>query len=123
VVLFGGKLLCLNEAGPPWAVDPATLDTIECLSYDGLIPSTDRFLAHTRYDAKRDRLVGMCMQNMPAKATFHEFDNEMNPLSSIAHPLGVPGTRNEELHYIVQSMQIQLSVCVGPLGSLATYSH
>jgi all-trans-8'-apo-beta-carotenal 15,15'-oxygenase len=46
VIYHGGVLLALNEGGRPWALEPATLDTVGEFDYDGMLSSANSFSAH-----------------------------------------------------------------------------
>jgi carotenoid cleavage dioxygenase-like enzyme len=78
---WAGSLLCLWEGGPPHRVNeddfaaPAQVHT-----FDGAISTNIPFLAHTRVDARRGRLVGLNLfQGRNTGYTFLEFgaDNEV----------------------------------------------
>jgi all-trans-8'-apo-beta-carotenal 15,15'-oxygenase len=46
VIYHGGHLLALNEGGKPWALEPATLETIGEFDYDGMLDKGNVFSAH-----------------------------------------------------------------------------
>ncbi|MCP5128592.1 MAG: carotenoid oxygenase family protein [Pseudomonadales bacterium] len=52
VVLHAGKLLALWEGGKPWELDPATLETVGVLDFDGALGPMQPFSAHGKYDPR-----------------------------------------------------------------------
>jgi len=46
IIHHGGHLLALNEGGKPWALEPATLDTIGEFTYEGGLAPSQVFSAH-----------------------------------------------------------------------------
>ncbi len=57
VVLHNGKLLAMKEDGPPYAMDPQTLETTALWDFDGQMTATS-FTAHPKIDPATQDLVG-----------------------------------------------------------------
>ncbi|MGD8341895.1 MAG: carotenoid oxygenase family protein, partial [Gammaproteobacteria bacterium] len=57
VVPHAGRLLALKEDGPPYALDPATLETTELWDWNGQMTATT-FTAHPKIDPATGDLVG-----------------------------------------------------------------
>lgn len=49
IVYWNGKLLALKEDSPPYAMDPATLETLGLWDFDGQLPALT-FTAHPKFD-------------------------------------------------------------------------
>jgi carotenoid cleavage dioxygenase-like enzyme len=77
VVTWGGKLYALWEGGPPYRIDPTTLDTMNLETFGDTLTATTPFLAHTKLDAQRGRLVGLTSKvaRSHTEFLFHEFDS------------------------------------------------
>ena len=56
IVFFNGKLLACKEDGPPFAMDPNTLETIGVCDFDGQLESAT-FTAHPKFDPKTGEMV------------------------------------------------------------------
>jgi all-trans-8'-apo-beta-carotenal 15,15'-oxygenase len=52
VMFTAGRLLAMWEAGHPWQLDPATLDTIGELDFDGALSTRLPFSAHPHWDPR-----------------------------------------------------------------------
>ena len=76
VLPWAGKLYALWEGGPPYTLDPQTLSTTGIETWGGALQEKTPFLAHTRFDAAQNRLVGMTpyMGGKRTRFTFHELD-------------------------------------------------
>lgn len=76
VLPWGGKLYALWEGGPPYRLDAATLDTQGVETFGGVLGPKTPFLAHTRLDAQRGRLVGLSPNLGRSRVgfTFYELD-------------------------------------------------
>jgi all-trans-8'-apo-beta-carotenal 15,15'-oxygenase len=77
---FSGKLFAGYEGGPPHVMDPRTLETYGVDTFEGTISKTMPFLAHTRTDARLNRLVGCGSMVMSSSGgsvfTFYEYDED-----------------------------------------------
>jgi carotenoid cleavage dioxygenase len=56
IVLHNGVLLAMKEDGPPYAMDPMTLETKQLWDFDGQMTATT-FTAHPKFDAASGDLV------------------------------------------------------------------
>ncbi|MES2568747.1 MAG: carotenoid oxygenase family protein, partial [Verrucomicrobiota bacterium] len=70
VLPWAGKILALWEGGWPHAVNPETLETLGPESFDGALPKGGAFLAHTRWDARQNRLLGLSPRILGPKTEF-----------------------------------------------------
>ncbi len=83
---WAGRLLALNEGGLPYALDPDTLETRGLETFGGALEGQRTFLAHTRVDAARGRLVGMSLRpGSQTRFTFFEFDAEGRQVAGAEH--------------------------------------
>ena len=62
---WGQKLLALWEGGLPHSLDPITLETIKPSRLGGVLSPEENFLAHPRYDAASNRVIGMSTEVGP----------------------------------------------------------
>ena len=60
VVLHAGQLLAIKEDGPPYAMDPITLETRQLWDWKGQMTATT-FTAHPKIDPATGELVGLCL--------------------------------------------------------------
>jgi all-trans-8'-apo-beta-carotenal 15,15'-oxygenase len=65
-----GNILALWEGGLPHAVDPHSLQTRGTVDFGGELRKGEAFLAHTRWDAARDLLVGLSPHIEGPRTTF-----------------------------------------------------
>jgi carotenoid cleavage dioxygenase-like enzyme len=56
IVYFNGKLLACKEDGPPFAMNPDTLETIGVCDFDGQLESAT-FTAHPKFDPNTGEMV------------------------------------------------------------------
>jgi len=85
VVKWGGNLLALWEGGPPHRVAEDDFSQADVYTFDGAIPRNVPFLAHTCFDAKRNRLVGVNLhQGRTTGFTFFEIDEQNQLLSKVS---------------------------------------
>lgn len=59
VIVHNGRLLALWEGGRPWALDPATLETLGEESFGGTLPRGSFFTAHPHRDQKTGGIVNV----------------------------------------------------------------
>jgi len=100
VVPHNGRLLALKEDGPPYAMDPHTLDTIGLFDWDGQMQATS-FTAHPKIDPTNGNLVGYSYAakgEASLDCAFYEFEpngklkNEIwfkSPHPSMIHDCGL----------------------------------
>jgi all-trans-8'-apo-beta-carotenal 15,15'-oxygenase len=61
VMFTAGRLLALWEAGRPWQLDPATLETIGEMDFDGALDARLPFSAHPHWDPKTGEIFNFGM--------------------------------------------------------------
>lgn len=113
VVAHAGQLLAMKEDGPPYALDPHTLETRQLWDWNGHMKATT-FTAHPKVDPGTGELVGYAYAakgEASADIAFYAFDRQgrktrelwfEGPYASMIHDCGV--TEN----YIVLPMMPQL---------------
>jgi len=81
IIYWGGRLLALWEAGEPYRLDPATLETLGPDTLDGILPPGGAFAAHPRIDPSSPlnggapSLVNFALQpGLSTKVTVYELD-------------------------------------------------
>jgi len=76
VLPWGGKLYALWEGGAPYVLHPTTLATQGIDTFGGALTERTPFLAHTRLDAEKQRLVALTpvMGTKQTRLTFYEID-------------------------------------------------
>jgi len=79
-------LLCLHEGGLPYALDPKTLETRGNYRFQGSLPETAPFLAHTRFDSENNRLLGCsCVPGRRTRLVIYEFCSDGSLHSKVEH--------------------------------------
>ena len=71
VLPWNGAVLALWEGGLPYRLDPDTLATLGPETFGGALAPSSAFLAHTRFDARTNRLIGVT-QNISGLRTVWE---------------------------------------------------
>lgn len=61
VMFTAGRLLALWEAGHPWQIDPATLETIGEMDFDGALDTRLPFSAHPHWDPRTGEIFNFGM--------------------------------------------------------------
>lgn len=92
VLPWAGQLLALWEGGPPYALDPRTLETRGLATFGGLLQERTAFLAHTRLCPRSGRLIGLCpeLRFGRTRFTFHEIDEGGAVVASTRAELPAP---------------------------------
>jgi all-trans-8'-apo-beta-carotenal 15,15'-oxygenase len=86
VIEWANNLLCLHEGGLPYALDPKTLETRGNYRFQGSLPETAPFLAHTRFDSENNRLLGCsCVPGRQTRLVIYEFCSDGSLYSKIEH--------------------------------------
>ncbi|KAJ5389705.1 uncharacterized protein N7496_000773 [Penicillium cataractarum] len=100
VVYFNGQLLALKEDAPPYALDPATLETKGLYDFEGQLPSLT-FTAHPKFDpktgemicfgyeAKGDGTPDVCYYNVSPDGKFTEVVWLVAPVAAMIHDFAV----------------------------------
>ncbi|KAG2421094.1 hypothetical protein HFD88_000710 [Aspergillus terreus] len=113
VVYFNGQLLALKEDSPPYALDPASLETKGLYDFNGQLPSVT-FTAHPKFDpatgemicfgyeAKGDGTPDVCYYNVTPDGRFTEVVWLVAPVVGMIHDLAV--TENWVLFPIIPQL-------------------
>ena len=100
VFFFNGRLLACKEDSPPYAMDPATLDTIGIEDFNGQLPSCT-FTAHPKidpvtkemicfgYEAKGDGTPDVCYFSINPRGKFTETVWLVSPVVAMIHDFAV----------------------------------
>lgn len=100
IFYFNKVLLAIKEDAPPYALDPATLDTIGLCDFDGQLPSLT-FTAHPKldpetgelvcfgYEAKGDGTPDVCYWNVDKGGKFTQVVWLVAPVVGLIHDFAV----------------------------------
>lgn len=100
MVYFNGQLLALKEDAPPYALDPATLETKGLYDFEGQLPSLT-FTAHPKFDpktgemicfgyeAKGDGTPDVCYYSVSPDGKFTEVVWLVAPVAAMIHDFAV----------------------------------
>jgi all-trans-8'-apo-beta-carotenal 15,15'-oxygenase len=89
LIFTAGRLLALWEAGHPWQIDPATLETIGEMDFDGSLEARTPFSAHPHRDPATGDIFnfGMVYGRKNALATFRiDTAGRLYPLGRVSIP-------------------------------------
>ena len=87
VIYWGGKLLALWEAAPPYRLDPGNLATLGLDHLGGILAPGQPFSAHPRIDPQ-GLLVNFGVQTGPStQINLYEFDPNWNLVRQHQHPV------------------------------------
>ena len=84
MLYWNNELLVLQESRVPYAMDPASLNTLGKHNFKGILSEeADKFTAHPRLDANTNRLIGFSSKiNSMDTITVREFDSKFTQTSS-----------------------------------------
>ena len=117
VVAHAGQLLAMKEDGPPYAMDPRTLETRQLWDWHGRMKATS-FTAHPKIDPATGELVGYAYAAKGGDSrdiAFYSFDRQgrmprelwfQGPHASMIHDCGV-SERYTVLPMIPQMMDVE----------------
>jgi all-trans-8'-apo-beta-carotenal 15,15'-oxygenase len=92
LMFTAGRLLALWEAGHPWQIDPATLETIGEMDFDGALEARLPFSAHPHADPGTGEIFnfGMAYGRRNTVATYRiDRSGRLHPLAEIGVPAPV----------------------------------
>jgi carotenoid cleavage dioxygenase-like enzyme len=127
IVYFNGNLLACKEDGPPFAMNPETLETIGLWDFDGQLESAT-FTAHPKFDPKTGEMVcfgyeakgdgtpDVCYYTFDAHGKLLQTVWLISPVVAMIHDFAV--TEN----YVSKEHSLATLHSLNALGHLSNYS-